>query len=84
MSSLSRRRLMAAASAGALAAPSLGVSSLVHAQAWPAKQVRVIAPYPPGGGVDTVTRAFTDKIAPKVGATMVVDNQPGAGGTAMT
>jgi len=75
MSILSRRRLMAAASAGALAVP-----ALARAQAWPARQIRVIAPYPPGGGVDTVTRAFSDKIAPKLGQTLVVDNQPGAGG----
>ena len=75
MSILSRRRLMAA-SAGALAAP-----SLARAQAWPAKQVRVIAPYPPGGGVDTVTRAFSEGVSPRIGQTIVVDNQPGAGAT---
>ena len=40
----------------------------------------MIAPYPPGGGVDTVTRAFSEKVAPKIGQTIVVDNQPGAGG----
>ena len=76
MSILSRRRLMAAASVGALAAP-----SLARAQAWPARQIRVIAPYPPGGGVDTVSRAFSEKMSPKLGQTIVVDNQPGAGGT---
>ncbi len=75
---LSRRRLVSAA--GALAA-SVGPLSNARAQAWPAKQIRVIAPYPPGGGVDTVTRAFSDKVSPRIGQTMVVDNQPGAGGT---
>lgn len=74
MSSLSRRRLMAA-SAALVTAP-----AIVRAQAWPARQIRMIAPYPPGGGVDTVTRAFSDGIAPKIGQTIVVDNQPGAGG----
>ncbi len=81
---LSRRRLMAAASAGAIAAPALVAAtpsrSQTTAQAWPTRQVKVIAPYPPGGGVDTVTRAFAEKVAPKVGQTLVVDNQPGAGG----
>ena len=48
--------------------------------AWPARQIRMIAPYPPGGGVDTVARAFSEKVAPKIGQTIVVDNQPGAGG----
>jgi tripartite-type tricarboxylate transporter receptor subunit TctC len=76
MTSLSRRHLMAAAAAATLAAP-----SLARAQAWPAKQIRMIAPYPPGGGVDTVARAFSEKVAPKIGQIIVVDNQPGAGGT---
>jgi tripartite-type tricarboxylate transporter receptor subunit TctC len=77
MPTLSRRHLMAASTATMLAIPGL---ARAQAQAWPARQVRVIAPYPPGGGVDTVTRAFADKVAPKVGGTLVVDNQPGAGG----
>ena len=75
MSSLSRRRLLAS-TALVMAAP-----AVVRAQAWPTKQVRMIAPYPPGGGVDTVSRAFSEKMSPKLGQTIVVDNQPGAGGT---
>ena len=75
---LPRRRLIVA-SAGAALVPS-ALAGPARAQAWPARQIKVIAPYPPGGGVDTVTRAFSDKIAPKVGQTLVVDNQPGAGG----
>jgi tripartite-type tricarboxylate transporter receptor subunit TctC len=72
---LSRRRLMAA-SAFTLALPAAS-----GAQAWPARQIRMIAPYPPGGGVDTVSRAFSEKVAAKLGQPIVVDNQPGAGGT---
>ena len=75
---LPRRRLIFASAGAALVPTVLAVPA--RAQAWPARQVKVIAPYPPGGGVDTVTRAFSDKIAPKVGQTLVVDNQPGAGG----
>jgi tripartite-type tricarboxylate transporter receptor subunit TctC len=75
MSSLSRRRLLAT-TAVALAAP-----TVVRAQAWPTKQIRMIAPYPPGGGVDTVARAFSEKMSPKLGQVIVVDNQPGAGAT---
>ena len=73
---LPRRRLMAGSAAGALVA-----FSTAHAQAWPAKQIRVIAPYPPGGGVDTVARAFSEKVSIKLGQPLVVDNQPGAGAT---
>jgi tripartite-type tricarboxylate transporter receptor subunit TctC len=75
MSSLSRRRLLAS-TALVMAAP-----AVAHAQAWPTKQIRMIAPYPPGGGVDTVSRAFSEKMSPKLGQTIVVDNQPGAGAT---
>ena len=75
MSLLSRRHLLAT-TAVALAAP-----AVVRAQAWPTKQIRMIAPYPPGGGVDTVSRAFSEKMSPKLGQTIVVDNQPGAGAT---
>jgi tripartite-type tricarboxylate transporter receptor subunit TctC len=75
MSSLSRRRLLVS-TAMVMAAP-----AIVRAQAWPTKQIRMIAPYPPGGGVDTVSRAFSEKMSPKLGQTIVVDNQPGAGAT---
>jgi tripartite-type tricarboxylate transporter receptor subunit TctC len=75
MSSLSRRRLLVS-TALVMAAP-----AVVRAQAWPTKQIRMIAPYPPGGGIDTVSRAFSEKMSPKLGQTIVVDNQPGAGGT---
>lgn len=79
MASFSRRRLMVASTA--LLATPMVHSSGAHAQAWPAKQIRMIAPYPPGGGVDTVARAFSEKVSPKIGQTIVVDNQPGAGAT---
>ena len=75
MSSLSRRRLLAS-TALMLAAP-----AVARAQAWPTKQIRMIAPYPPGGGIDTVSRAFSEKMSPKLGQPIVVDNQPGAGAT---
>jgi tripartite-type tricarboxylate transporter receptor subunit TctC len=79
MSPLSRRRLLAT-TAIALAAPAV-VRAQGGTQAWPTKQIRMIAPYPPGGGVDTVSRAFSEGVSPKVGQPIVVDNQPGAGAT---
>ncbi|MBI2736141.1 MAG: tripartite tricarboxylate transporter substrate binding protein [Rhodospirillales bacterium] len=79
MSSLSRRRLLAT-TAIALAAPAVARAQ-GGTQPWPTKQIRMIAPYPPGGGVDTVSRAFSEGLSPEIGQTIVVDNQPGAGAT---
>ena len=74
MSMISRRGLLAATAL--MMAP-----AMARAQAWPTKQIRMIAPYPPGGGIDTVTRAFSEGISAKIGQVIVVDNQPGAGAT---
>jgi tripartite-type tricarboxylate transporter receptor subunit TctC len=60
----------------AIAAASLA-SSTVFAQAWPAKSIRMIVPFPPGGGTDILTRELTNKLA---GYNFVIDNKPGAGG----
>jgi tripartite-type tricarboxylate transporter receptor subunit TctC len=78
MFALSRRRLLAT-SAAILAAPAV-LRAQSQTGAWPNRQIRMIAPYPPGGGVDTVARAFSEKVAVKIGQTIVIDNQPGAGG----
>jgi tripartite-type tricarboxylate transporter receptor subunit TctC len=51
------------------------------AQPYPAKPIRLIAPYPPGGGVDTVSRVVADKLALGLGQPITVDNRPGAGAT---
>jgi tripartite-type tricarboxylate transporter receptor subunit TctC len=51
----------------------------VHAQ-YPAKPIRFIVPFPPGGGTDSNSRALTQRIAKNTGWTFVVDNKPGAGG----
>ena len=50
------------------------------APAYPAKPIRFIVPFPPGGGTDTNSRALTQRIAKNTGWTFVMDNKPGAGG----
>jgi tripartite-type tricarboxylate transporter receptor subunit TctC len=55
-------------------------SSLVAAQSFPAKPIRVIVPSPPGDGSDVVARLIGEKLAAAWGQQVVVDNRPGAGG----
>lgn len=64
-----------------LAAAALAVAAAAHAQAWPAKPVRIVVPYPPGGAVDVVTRKIAAKLQEQTGQTFYVENKPGATGT---
>src|SRR6185369_16343599 len=48
--------------------------------AWPARSIRIIVPYPPGGQTDGIARAFGDYLARQVGKPVVVENKAGAGG----
>jgi tripartite-type tricarboxylate transporter receptor subunit TctC len=51
------------------------------AQDWPGKPVKVIVPFPPGGGTDTVARPIAAKLSQILGQQFVIDNRGGAGGT---
>jgi len=48
------------------------------AQGWPAKPVRIVVAYPPGGGIDVLGRQLADKLTPLWGQPVVVENKPGA------
>ena len=50
------------------------------AQAWPARPIRVIVPFPPGGGTDVVARESAQQVGKTTGWTLVIENRPGAGG----
>lgn len=61
-----------------LAAPLLATAA--RAQSWPARAVRIVIPFPPGGGIDILVRAAAQELAARWGQPVVVENRPGAGG----
>jgi tripartite-type tricarboxylate transporter receptor subunit TctC len=52
----------------------------VFAQAFPAKPIRLVVGYPPGGSGDFLTRIIADEMAKDLGVAVIADNRPGAGG----
>ena len=69
------RKLIATLALGLVTAGS------AFAQAWPAKPVTLLVPFPPGGSTDMIARTVGARLQEKLGATFVVDNKGGAGGT---
>jgi len=68
--------------AGVLAlAAWLGVTLDAGAQAWPAKPVKIVVPYPPGGAVDAVSRKIAQHLTQQTGQSFFVENKAGATGT---
>jgi tripartite-type tricarboxylate transporter receptor subunit TctC len=57
-----------------------GVAAGASAQAWPSKPIKLLIPFPPGGGTDFVSRAVGTKLAETTGWNVVLENRPGAAG----
>ena len=73
---IGRRHFIAASAAGAVSAP-----AIVSAQNdWPARQIRVVIPYPPGGPSDVTTRIVVERAASLLGQSVLFENKAGASG----
>jgi tripartite-type tricarboxylate transporter receptor subunit TctC len=66
-----------------IATLTLGVAAAAgaQAQAWPSKPVTLLVPFPPGGSTDTIARTLAPKLQERLGATFIIENKGGAGGT---
>lgn len=62
------------------AAVSALLPELASAQNWPARPIRMIVPFPPGGGTDVISRQLAERITNATGWAIVIENRAGAGG----
>ena len=63
----------------ALALTVIGASGEALAQAYPSKAIRIVVPYPAGGGIDIMSRLIAQRLAQRFSQSVVVENKPGAG-----
>ena len=72
---MQRRHLL-----GATAAAATTLALPAFAQAWPARPIKLVVPFPPGSSPDIIGRLVAEPLAAALGQPVVVDNKPGAGG----
>ncbi len=74
---MQRRHFLQTCSAAALLAASR--AGLAQSDSWPAKPIRVVVPFTPGGTTDMVSRLISTELAKQLGQSVIVENKPGAG-----
>src|SRR5258708_7278775 len=65
---------------GGAAAASTLLPTLAAAEDWPARPIRMIVPFPAGGGTDAISRQLTERITHATGWSIAIENRAGAGG----
>jgi tripartite-type tricarboxylate transporter receptor subunit TctC len=65
----------------AICCMSVGIATSASAQAWPNKQITFVVPFTAGSATDIMARVIGEKLGPRLGQTVLVDNRVGAGGT---
>jgi tripartite-type tricarboxylate transporter receptor subunit TctC len=78
---LPRRRLLHLAAGAAVSA---AMSRLANAQAYPARPVRLLVPFPPGSTSDTLARLIGQWLSERLGQPIIIENRPGAAGNLAT
>ena len=64
-----------------LAAVFVSQTSIVSAQTWPSKPIKIVLGFPPGGATDILSRDFAAKLSEELKQQVIIENKPGAGGT---
>jgi tripartite-type tricarboxylate transporter receptor subunit TctC len=59
----------------------VSIAGFAQAQSWPTKPIKLIVPYPPGGGTDVIARIVQEPLAKELGQQVIIDNRGGAGGS---
>jgi tripartite-type tricarboxylate transporter receptor subunit TctC len=77
---MQRRSLILSATATAVTAALPG-TLLAQGSAWPARPLRMVIAYPPGGSTDVAGRLLAERLGARLGHAVVIDNRAGAGGT---
>jgi len=80
---MERRSRTSLASLG-LGAIMLALAATAYAQSYPSKPIKLIVPWPPGGGVDTAARLISQPLSERLGQPVVIENKPGVAGNVGT